>query len=231
MGGPGARCPAARRGARLPADVQDWRAAVARLGEVGEVLLATTVHEARAFVPPAAAAGLPDSVAEGFRAAHFAEPGDRPVSGSAWERMTADMTEHQFASAARELASELRAAGIGVHVSRLDVEAGVDGAGAAHCLDVPFLFGDRSRWLDAPMLRGMSEEAFDAVAAAWRDPLVRAVAGEAAATGPGEVRAIGLAHGVVPAEVLPDARRRQARSAGRALSGGSTGDRTSISRS
>ena len=196
-------------GGRLPADVQDWAAAVARLGGVSEVLLATTAHEARAFVPPVAAAGLPDAVADRFRAAHFAEPGDRPLGGSAWERMTADMTEHQFASAARELASELRAAGISVHVSRLDVEAvgesGVDGAGAAHCLDVPFLFGDRSQWLDAPMLQGLSEEAWDPVAAAGRVPLGRGVGGGAVTTAPGAVRTGGVADGVVRVAEVPDA--------------------------
>jgi hypothetical protein len=54
------------------------------------------------------------------------------------------------------------------------------------------------------MLRGISAEAFDAVATAWRDPLVRALAGEAVTTGVGEVRAVGVAGGVVRVAQGPD---------------------------
>ncbi|WP_460991668.1 carboxylesterase family protein [Sinomonas soli] len=181
-------------GGRLTADVQDWHAAAGRMMGVRQVLLATTAHEARAFIPPAAASELPEPAATEFREAHFARPQERPSLGSAWERMTADMTEYQFSAAARELAEELRESGIFVHVSRLELEA-AGGAGAAHCFDVPFLFGNRSQWHDAPMLAGLDDIAFDDVAAAWREPLVRALAGESMATPTGEVRAVGLVGG------------------------------------
>jgi para-nitrobenzyl esterase len=92
---------------------------------------------------------------------------------------------------------------VAVHVSRLDVEA-AGGAGAAHCFDVPFLFGGRGQWRDSPMLAGLTDEAFDAVAAVWRAPLARAVAGEAPTTAPGEVRAVGFADGVVRVDHVPD---------------------------
>lgn len=190
-------------GGRLTDDVQDWHAAVGRLSGLREVLLSTTAHEARAFIPPAAAEGLPEPAAAGFRAEHFARPDERPSGSSTWERMTSDMTEYQFSSPARELAAELRRAGMFVHVSRLDVEAPA-GAGAAHCTDVPFLFGDRSQWHDAPMLAGLDDASFGAVAEAWREPLVRALAGEPMATGPGEVRAVGLAGGHVRTAQVPD---------------------------
>ncbi|MFQ6155386.1 carboxylesterase family protein [Micrococcus luteus] len=190
-------------GGRLAGDVQDWRAAVGRLGDIREVLLSTTAHEARAFIPPGAAEKLPEQAAAGFRARHFKRPDDRPSASSAWERMTSDMTEYQFSSPARELAAELRGAGIPVHVSRLDVEAPT-GAGAAHCFDLPFLFGDRSQWRDAPMLAGLDDATFVAVAAVWREPLVRALAGESMTTGPGEVRAVGLAGGQVRTARVPD---------------------------
>ncbi|GHG53095.1 hypothetical protein GCM10012320_23720 [Sinomonas cellulolyticus] len=191
-------------GGRLRADVQDWPTAVARLVGVEQVILATTADEARAFIPPAAAAGLPGPAADGFRSAHFARPAERPAGGTPWERMIADMTEYQFASAARELAAQFRAAGVAVHVSRLDVEAAPDGAGAAHCFDLPFLFANRAQWYDAPMVAGVPAEGFDAVAAAWREPLVRCLSGELVTTAPGEVRAVGCVSGVVRVEEVPD---------------------------
>ncbi|WP_430296623.1 carboxylesterase family protein [Sinomonas sp. B1-1] len=193
-------------GGRLSGDVQDWDAAVGRLAGVEQVLLATTAHEARAFIPPHAAGSLPSAAADAYRAAHFARPGELPAAEGAWGQMTADMTEHQFASAARELAGRLRSAGVAVHVSRLDVEA-AGGAGAPHCFDVPFLFGDRGQWRDSPMLADLTDEAFDAVAAVWRDPLARAVAGEAPITAPGEVQAVGFADGVVHVDHVPDPAR------------------------
>jgi para-nitrobenzyl esterase len=164
-------------GGRLPDDVQEWPAAVARL-RVEEVLLSTTAHEARGFIPPAAAPGVTEDAAAGFRAAHFAKPHERASEGTPWERLTADMTEHQFASVARELAAELRQQGVSVHVSRFEVPASVAGAGSAHCFDVPFVFGNPHQWWDAPMLEGMNPAVAAEVASAWSQPLVQALRGE-----------------------------------------------------
>jgi para-nitrobenzyl esterase len=190
-------------GGRLPEDVHDWRAAVARLG-VEHVLLSTTAHEARAFVPPAASVGVTESAADGFRAAHFADPAERPSDGTPWERLTADMTEHQFASVAREFAAELRRSGVTVHVSRLDIPSSMDGAGSAHCFDVPFVFRNPDQWWDAPMLAGMDPALLGIVADAWSEPLVRSLRGEMLSTPPEVVRAVGLRDGSVIMEEVPD---------------------------
>lgn len=180
-------------GGGLPPDVQDWGAAVARL-RVEQVLLATTAHEARGLIPPFA--GISEAAAAAFRAAHFDRPEERRSDGTPWELLTGDMTEHQFASVARELAAELRWAGIEVHVSRFDVPGQIDGAGSPHCFDVPFLFGNLPSWRDAPMLVGLEAGVFDQIAAAWRDPLVRALSGQEVSTPPGEVRSVAVEAGV-----------------------------------
>jgi para-nitrobenzyl esterase len=187
-------------GGRLSPHVQDWGAAVARL-RVEQVLLATTAHEARGLIPPFA--GISEAAADTFRAAHFGRPEERPSGGTPWERLTADMTEHQFASAARELAGELRWAGIAAHVSRFDVPSSLAGAGSAHCFDVPFVFRNRDQWWDAPMLAGM-DSIFGAVADAWGEPLIRALGGEKLQTAPGFVRVVGVEGGSVTAEEVPD---------------------------
>ncbi|WP_138418111.1 carboxylesterase family protein [Sinomonas gamaensis] len=187
-------------GGRLRPDVQDWGAAVGRL-RVEQVLLATTAHEARGLIPPFAS--ISEAAADAFRAAHFDRPEDRPSDGTPWERLTDDMTEHQFASVSRELAGELRWAGIAVHVSRFDVPSPLAGAGSPHCFDVPFVFRNREQWWDAPMLSGM-DSVFGSVAAAWGEPLVRALGGEKLQTAPGFVRAVGLEDGSVTAEEVPD---------------------------
>ena len=191
-------------GGALPIDVQDWTAAVARL-RVEQVLLATTAHEARGFFPPTTAPEVTDAAAAAFRAAHFARPDERPSGGTAWERMTADFTEHQFASVARELAAKLGNTGVAVHVSRFDFPAQVNGAGSPHCLDVPFLFGNLRSWQDAPMLAGLEAGAFETIAAAWRDPLVRALSGQEVSTRPGEIRSVALEAGVPRIVEMPDA--------------------------
>jgi para-nitrobenzyl esterase len=191
-------------GGVLPMDVQDWSAAAARL-RVEQVLLATTAHEARGFFPPSTAPRVTDAAAAAFRAAHFARPDERPSGGTAWERMTADFTEHQFASVARELAAELGTAGIAVHVSRFDVPGQIDGAGSPHCLDVPFLFGNLPSWRDAPMLAGLEARAFDPIAAAWRDPLVRALSEQELSTPPGQIRSVATEAGVAKIVAAPDA--------------------------
>lgn len=190
-------------GGALRADVQDWGAAVRRL-RVEQVLLSTTAHEARAFIQPAAAGGVIEAAAAGFRAAHFARPDERPSGGTPWERMTADFTEHQFASVARELAGALREAGVPVHVSRLDVPSSLPGAGSAHCFDVPFVFRNAGQWWDAPMLDGFGPELFDEVAGAWSEPLVRALRGEIMTTAAGCVRVVGVRSGDVVVDEVPD---------------------------
>ncbi|GGE76434.1 carboxylesterase family protein [Stappia taiwanensis] len=55
--------------------------------------------------------------------------------------------------------------------------AGPARLGAAHCLDLPFQFGNRADWHDAPMLEGWSAEDFEEVSREVRRDLAAFVAG------------------------------------------------------
>ncbi|MCA1297403.1 carboxylesterase family protein [Stappia indica] len=55
--------------------------------------------------------------------------------------------------------------------------AGPARLGAAHCLDLPFQFGNRKDWRDAPMLEGWPDEEFEEVSGAVRRDLAAFVAG------------------------------------------------------
>ncbi|WP_411731059.1 carboxylesterase family protein [Paeniglutamicibacter sp.] len=152
----------------VPADLFDVRAAAQRL-HVGEMLLTHTSGEASAFLgrAPETAFG-PPSVA-GFIGAHFedasavaahlaAEHPDSPKS-----QLIGAMTLHQFESYAAELVLAVGKVGKEVASVRFDYEAKDPRMGSAHGFDVPFLFGNRSDWSDAPMLEGTSDEDFEQV--------------------------------------------------------------------
>ncbi|WP_394160840.1 carboxylesterase family protein [Galactobacter valiniphilus] len=177
-------------GGRLPASLLEFETLLPRL-RVREALLAHTRDEARAMIPPMAAAGFPEPAARGYERSHFAGV---PAAGddSPWERMTAAMTEHEFAGFSRELGAALAAAGVRVHRSRWDVECGVPGAGAAHCTDLPGLFGFAGS-TGTPMLAGVDPEGFAGASERWRSPLIAALAGALAPTAPGTLVAVGPA--------------------------------------
>lgn len=56
--------------------------------------------------------------------------------------------------------------------------AGPARLGAAHCLDLPFQFGNREDWHDAPMLAGWSAAAFEDLSRELRGDLAAFVAGD-----------------------------------------------------
>lgn len=184
-------------GGRLPASLLEFETLLPRL-RVREVLLAHTRDEARAMIPPMGSACFPEPAARGYERSHFAgvpAAGDR----SPWERMTEAMTEHEFAGFSRELGAALAAAGVRVHRSRWDVECGVPGAGAAHCTDLPGLFGAAGS-AGAPLRAGVDPEALAAAGEAWRAPLIAALAGDLEPTAPGTLVAVGLRGGELVAD-------------------------------
>ncbi len=64
------------------------------------------------------------------------------------------ITRWMFDSPSRRFADALAAAGGRVFTYRFDWAAPASGFGACHCIELPFLLGDRDSWMSAPMLGG-----------------------------------------------------------------------------
>ena len=152
----------------VPADLFDVQAAAMRL-HVNEVLLTHTATEASAFLGQAPEEAIGRPAVAGFIGAHFEDGTDlaaylgakHPDSPKA--QLIEAMTLHQFESYAAELALAVGEVGKAVTVVRFEHAAGDPRMGSAHGFDVPFLFGNRADWFDAPMLEGTSDEDFETV--------------------------------------------------------------------
>lgn len=85
---------------------------------------------------------------------------------------SATATHRVFAAPAMRLADRATRAGSGVYSYRFDWRAPRSALGACHCIELPFLFGNREAWEGAPMLAGASwdddvEPLGTALRAAW----------------------------------------------------------------
>lgn len=159
-------------------DLHDYGASSARL-HVESLLLLSTSEEASAFLRAAPDEAFPPGAVDGYLRSHFADPAaaaawiDRKRPGaSGKERMVEAMTLHQFRLAHLELAHAAVRAGLDVHLAGFSVQSPLPGAGSPHCMPLPFFFGDRRCWADAPMLRGLDPAVFDATASALQEWLL-----------------------------------------------------------
>jgi para-nitrobenzyl esterase len=166
----------------------DFEAATAAM-HVDALLLGSTDDEAAAFLHalPVKAVG-PDQLA-GFVGAHFGDPTEalsfidsEHPGATDHGKLVAAMSLHQFLLAATELAGRADQAGIPATLLRFSVRSRLEGAGSPHCFDLPFLFGNRPDWRDAPMLDGFAGDAFDAVSDRLRPLLLGFVADGVART-------------------------------------------------
>lgn len=146
----------------VPANLFDVTAAAERF-HVDQVLLTSTRNEAAAFLAMAPEQAFTDQSVQGFVRAHFAHPevlfgrlSQDYAQATPKELMIQAMTLHQIELYAIELADALAAAGAQVQFFRFDVQSKLPGAQAAHCLDLPFLFGNAEHWHDAPMLADLN---------------------------------------------------------------------------
>ncbi|MFW3386390.1 UNVERIFIED_CONTAM: carboxylesterase family protein [Kocuria sp. CPCC 205274] len=159
-------------------DLHDYGTSSARL-HVESVVLLSTSEEASAFLRAAPDEAFPPGSVDGYLRSHFADPAatadwidhKRP-GASGKERMVEAMTLHQFRLAHLELAHAAVRAGLDVHLAGFSVQSPLPGAGSPHCMPLPFLFGDRRCWEDAPMLRGLEPAVFDATASALQEWLL-----------------------------------------------------------
>lgn len=105
-----------------------------------DVLVGTTADESETFV----------HLSPALRAARRV-----PVLGSLVGAGSAAATRRVFGAPAMRFADRSRRA----FSYRFDWRAPDSGLGACHCLELPFLFGTRAAWRDAPMLRGADWDA------------------------------------------------------------------------
>lgn len=169
-------------GGALLADLHEFDAAAARL-HVNEIALISTSEEAAAFLFPAPDEAFSPPAVEGFLGTKFEDPdaaaewidNKRPDATSK-QRMVEALTLFQFSLAGLELAHAAAKAGKTVHLAGFHVQSGLPGALSPHCMTLPFIFGHRDHWADAPMLSWVSEDDFEATSTgvqAWLLGFVR----------------------------------------------------------
>jgi para-nitrobenzyl esterase len=163
--------------ATVPADLFDFAAAARRL-HVESLLLNSTQDEAAAFLRalPVATAGREQLA--GFVSAHFEDAAalawlDEALPGATdHAKLIEAMSLHQHRLAAVELAEAAIGEGIPATVARFAAGTPLAEDRSPHCFEVPFVFGNRAQWHDAPMLSGLSEEAFDRAGSELRSLLL-----------------------------------------------------------
>ncbi|MBR1219841.1 carboxylesterase family protein [Bradyrhizobium sp. U87765 SZCCT0131] len=77
-------------------------------------------------------------------------------------------TDAHFVGPTHELAHLQRRAGRPIHLFSFDWQSPRAGFGANHCLELPFLFGNRDAWADAPMVRGADDDDYAHLGATLR---------------------------------------------------------------
>lgn len=177
----------------VPANLFEVAAAAERF-HVDQVLLSSTRNEASAFLGPAPEQAFTAQSVQGFIRAHFAQPDvlferlDQDFAqATPKELMIQAMTLHQIELYALELADALSAAGRQVQFVRFDVQSKLPGAGAAHCLELPFLFGNVEQWQDAPMLRDLDPAEFQLVSEQFGNAIASFVSSGTASGSSGEI--------------------------------------------
>jgi para-nitrobenzyl esterase len=128
-----------------------------------DVLIGWTREEMHAFfvADPGMAEPDPAKVSARFEAltgsSDSIERYRRRRPGASLRDLLGDVvTDYRFAFPAIGLAERLHRVGQGAFVYRFDWAAPASPWQACHCIDLPFVFGNRAAW-DAPMLNGMDE--------------------------------------------------------------------------
>jgi para-nitrobenzyl esterase len=153
----------------VPAWAFEFELAAAEL-HVGALLLCSSEDEARAFLHAVPESAVGHGELCGYLAAHFEDPDAacrwidaKLPEASDHARLTEAMSLHEFRLAATELATQARTAGIPATLVRFAVPTRAEGGGTPHGFVLPFFFGNRPQWADAPMLEGFPQDSFETV--------------------------------------------------------------------
>lgn len=82
-----------------------------------------------------------------------------------YEKLVAASSWIQFQRFPTELVTAYNEAGIPAALHVFTHRSALPGLLSGHCLDLPFQFGTRTAWADAPMLEGLGEEEFEDLSA------------------------------------------------------------------
>lgn len=135
-----------------------------------------TRHEMSVFLPDDA----PDSDAaaatlQQLRARTGKDEAEHRPAPAHWDARYAEAVQRsswlEFIGFADKIASAVASHGHPVVWREFAGIGGPPRFGAVHCMDLPFQFGNRADWTDAPMLAGWSHDAFEALSAEVRSDL------------------------------------------------------------
>ncbi len=159
-------------GPQMPGWLGEPKLSAARL-HTSALLVVTTAEESAAFLRTQPAESFSRTMLEDFVARTFSAPeavlaytGRRE---SEYEQTVLATTLWQFRSVAYDLAQN---ATVPTRLMQFGVRSSLDRALSPHCFTLPFVFGDRQSWHDAPMMDGVDRDTFERVRAAFRDAIV-----------------------------------------------------------
>lgn len=151
---------------------------------VSAVYTRTTTHEMSAFLPSQLAPEQENALRAALR---DSTPAYLPVAPApaGWSEARAEIvaraTWQAFGSFADEVSKTVQGRCALVQRSFAAQSGDVDSPGAPHCLDLPFQFGNREDWHDAPMLNGWDTTQFETLSRQLRRDLADFVKGRAQA--------------------------------------------------
>jgi para-nitrobenzyl esterase len=148
------------------------------LGEAERVATRDQVERWLATVP---AGELPGGPVSGGRLS--GDSLDDLLARDPYEALLAAASWQTFARPSAVLADAYAAAGLPVALRRFEFASPQPGVGSGHCVDLPFQFGDRGAWADAPMLDGVDDGTFRRIS----DELLADLAGFVTAPDPAAI--------------------------------------------
>lgn len=158
--------------AEAPADLVRYTDSVQRI-HTGALLIITTAEESAAFLRNQPRDGFTDAGVEEFLERTFKDPAlaaELLEADDAYLRMVRAATLAQFRLPALEIAAN---SPVPAQVVRFDHQSKLDGAYAAHCFPLAFLFDGTDRWGDSPMMVDASDLETARVTNAMRELICR----------------------------------------------------------
>lgn len=155
-----------------PADLVRYSESVQRI-HTGALLIITTAEESAAFLRNQPRDGFSEAGVEEFLERTFKDPAlaaellvAEGEESDAYLQMVRAATLAQFRLPALEIAAN---SPVPAQVVRFDHRSKLDGAYAAHCFTLPFIFDGTDRWRDSPMMVNASEAETARVTASMRE--------------------------------------------------------------
>lgn len=142
---------------------------------VAALYIRVTEHEMSVFLPSDIAPQLPQLPT---RLPAVPVPAIPPGWSAARAEAIARSSQSVFGAMATAIADAAARQGLQVSRRRFAALSGLADLGAAHCFDLPFQFGNRDDWRDAPMLTGWSGPDFQRLSNLVIDDLAAFVKGE-----------------------------------------------------